>query len=78
MILYGFFEITQTPIRIAKVTISVTLPMLVSYFFCYFKMYVVLLYGFFEITQPVVSIAKIATGTALPSLVSYFFSYFKM
>ena len=38
VVLYGFFEIPQTPIRIAKIAKSVTLPMLVSYFYSFFKM----------------------------------------
>ena len=59
MVVYGRFEITQTVISVDKIVISITLPILVSYFFSYFKMKIVALYGFFEISQTVISIAKI-------------------
>ena len=68
----------QTAIGLAKIAISVTLSMLVSYIFSYFKIKFVILDGFFKITQTVISNAEIAISTTLPMLVSYFFSYFKM
>ena len=78
MVLYGDSKLAKTVKTIAKIAINTTLPMLVSYFFCYFKMQVVILDSFFEITQTVITIAKIAISTTLPMLVSYLFSYFKM
>ena len=68
----------QTAIGLAKIAISVTLSMLVSYIFSYFKIKFVILDGFFKITQTVISNAEIAISTTIPMLVSYFFSYFKM
>ena len=67
----------QTAIGLAKIAISVTLSMLVSYIFSYFKIKFVILDGFFKITQTAISIAKISISVTLPMLLSFFFSYLR-
>ena len=73
MVLYGFLEISNSTIRVAKIAVRSPFFFLVSQFIRNFKVLIMVLYGFLNISKTMIGFAKSEVRASFSFLVSHFF-----